>query len=80
MKLSDSSKSNTNNGKKSRAMPDIFSGVIRRILLSGAILGSFIIHKRHRQAIKLLISDTDGIDGVPLLLMMVPVILLRTKK
>mmetsp|Transcript_48016 Transcript_48016/g.56097 ORF Transcript_48016/g.56097 Transcript_48016/m.56097 type:complete len:149 (-) Transcript_48016:161-607(-) len=64
---SDDSKSKTNNGEKSRAMLDIFTGVVGTILLSGVIVGGVIMHKKRKQAIKRLISGTDGIDCVPLL-------------
>ena len=48
-------------------MLNIFTGVVGTILLSGAIVGGDIMHKKGKKVIRMLIDGTDGIDWVPLL-------------
>jgi len=61
-------------------MLDIFAGVGGSIFFSGAIVGGVIMHKKRKQAIKCAYPVLIVLTACHHLLMMVPVILLRTKK
>jgi len=61
-------------------MLDIFAGVVGTIILSGAIMGCIIMHKKRKQAIKSSYPVLMVSTACHYFLMMVPVISLRTKK